>query len=643
MTARRTAVRNRVALPDDFAPQLALAAQSAPEGDEWVHELKYDGYRIGARAADGNVRLLSRRGNDWTSRFPTIRDAVAELGRHRLLLDGEVAVLRPDGSTSFQDLQNASRGTAAARQLVYFVFDLLHLDGEDITPLPLIERKRRLQDLLRGAPEALRYSDHVIGNGSAVLDHACRLGLEGIVSKRAQGRYEVGRRGGWLKIKCIRRQELVIGGFTEPQGSRAGLGALLVGVYEPDGKLRFAGKVGTGFTQAGARDLRQRLDDMEGDTCPFQPRPPAAIERRAHWVLPHLVAEVAFSEWTSDGKIRHPSFQGLREDKSAGEVAREVPLPTAQAVRAQPRAAARSPAGRGHQPEVVAGIALTHPERILWPAISFRKLDLARLYEQIADWMLPHLRGRPLTLVRCPDGIGESCFYMKHSPQWAAPSLKRVRIPEQRKRGEYLVADSVEALVGLVQMSVTEIHTWNSTVEHLEEPDRIVLDLDPGPEVRWPQIVAAARLLRQALKELKLESFVKTTGGSGLHVVVPLEPRSTWARSLDFARRFAEAIVAHEPGLYTTAFARAGREQKILIDYLRNNRTNTSVAAFSTRATEKAPMSVPLAWDELSPRLHSDHYNVANLPARLRSLRQDPWAAYWRCRQTLPGSEQSGR
>ena len=604
-------------LADRFEPQLATLVRTPPEGDEWLHELKYDGYRIGCRLDGRNVSLVSRNGKDWTDRFPDVCAAAAELPVRRALLDGEVAVLLPDGRTSFQALQNVFSGGERAN-LVYFVFDLLHVDGEDVARLPLEQRKTRLAALLRSAAQKrLRYSEHVVGRGAEFLAHACRMGLEGIVSKRRDRPYTPGRGAAWLKTKCIKRQEFVVGGFTDPEGSRLGIGALLVGVRAADGTLAFAGKVGTGFTNRGAQELRRTLDGIEQAECPFTPTPPGSLGRHAHWVKPTLVAEVAFTEWTSDGKIRHPSFQGLREDKPVSDVRREKPVPP-------PRGTA-----------TVAGARLTHPDRVLWPELGFTKLDLARFYETIADRILPHVQRRPLTLVRCPGGVGTPCFYMKHSPAWAADGLQRVRIREKKKIGEYLIVDSLTALIGLVQMDVLEIHTWNSTIEHVEEPDRLVLDLDPGPEVRWAQVIEAARLVRSAFGALKLQSFVKTTGSAGLHVVVPLVPEAGWSECLSLARGIAEAIERQSPRLYTTAFPKAGRERKILIDYLRNNRTNTSVAAFSTRATPRAPASVPLAWEELSTRLRSDHFTVRNLGKRLSGSKGDPWRAYWRCRQRI--------
>ncbi len=656
-----------------YRPQLALLVSAAPEGASWVHETKYDGYRIGCAVEGGRATLWSRRGKDWTAQFPEVAAAASALPVRSALLDGEVAALLPDGRTSFQALQNAFSG--GRRALVYFAFDVLSLDGEDVASRPLLERKALLSRLLRDVRGIVRYAPHVEASGAAVFREACRLGLEGIVSKRADQPYRPGRNASWVKTKCVKRQELVVGGFTDPEGAaRDALGALLVGVFE-GGALRFAGKVGTGFTNAGARALRARLAPLAADECPFTPRPPGWLGRNAHWVRPELVCEVAFTEWTGDGKIRHPSFQGLREDKRAEDVVRERPVPrpppsrprrrgapltTATATATSrssststraalgsslsPRAAGGEGQGEGGvQPSTargaaaaeVGGVRISSPDRVTYPDLGLTKLDVARYYDAVAEAMLPHLRGRPLTLVHCPKGLAGGCRFMKHSRLRAPASVRRVRIAEKTKLGEYLVVDGREALLALVQMDVLELHTWNSTVERLEEPDRLVLDLDPGPRVRFAEVVAAARLVRDALAALGLAAFVKTTGGAGLHLVVPLAPLSRWEECLTFARAFSRAIARHDPHRFTVAFAKAGREGKILLDYLRNSRTNTSVAAYSTRARPGAPVSVPLAWDELEPRLRPGRYTISTVPRRLAALRGDPWRGFDAARRPL--------
>jgi bifunctional non-homologous end joining protein LigD len=636
----------RTAFPKFIQPQLATLVERPPGGDGWLHELKHDGYRILARVERRRAALLSRNARDWTEKFPTVAAALGRLPVEQATLDGEVTVLLPDGTSSFQALQNF--GSSATRgQLAYMIFDLLYLDGWDLTGARLEDRKAALARLLASASDkaaVLRYSDHVVGAGADFFAHACKLGLEGIVSKKRDATYRGTRGPEWLKIKCLKQQEIVIGGYTEPEGSRVGIGALLGGVYE-SGRLAYVGKIGTGFDNRMLRDLQQRLSRLEQKTSPFASRPAGAA--RAHWVKPELVAQVSFSEWTSDGKLRHPAFQGLREDKPADSVVRELPVTTADETtddKTAPdkertaRAPRSTPSAKRTAEATVAGVRLTHADRVLYPSHGTTKLDLARFYESIAKWILPHLEDRPTTLVRCPEGAHKTCFYQKHVGYWAPESLRRVKIQEKRKVGEYLVVDSLASLIGLVQIGILEIHTWNSVVKRLEQPDRVVFDLDPGPGVEWTQVIECARLIRDALHSLELESFVKTTGGKGLHVVAPLVPGPSWDETSAFARAVAETVARANPRRYITNMAKAERKGKIFIDYLRNIRGATSVAAYSTRATPQATMSVPLSWDELLPRITSDHFTIANLPKRLAGLTADPWAGYWRARQSLPKS-----
>jgi bifunctional non-homologous end joining protein LigD len=606
----------------DYRPQLATLVKTAPEGDDWLHEIKYDGYRIGCRIQQSRIALYSRNGKDWTAAFPEIVDAARALDLDDALLDGEVAVVLPDGRTSFQALQNAfSAETEEGRAaLVYFVFDLLRFGRERVSAETLETRKARLRTLL-GRPKKtarIRYSEHVTGHGGTFFDQACQLRLEGIISKRKDQPHRPGRHGDWVKTKCVHRQEFVIGGFTDPEGARVGIGALLVGYYDDRGRLVFSGKVGTGFTRTSSLELRKRLNGIEQRECPFAEPPAGWLGRNAHWVQPKLVAEVMFTEWTADGKIRHPSFQGLRADKAPRETRKEVPASAAPAAR-----------------DVVLGVRVSHPDRVVYPDLGLTKLDVAHYYERIAEWLVPHLRGRPLTLVRCPEGLRGECFYMKHSKVWAPAPLRRVQIQEKKKVGEYLIADEAAGAVALVQMGILEVHTWNADIARVEQPNRLVLDLDPGDQVPWPRVIGAARELRAALEALGLASFVKTTGGKGLHVVVPLQPRADWSECLAFTRALSEMIERSAPQTYTTDYAKAGRERKILIDYLRNNRTNTSVAAFSTRAAPQAPVSVTLAWRELTPRLDPASFTIRTVPGRLARLRKDPWAEYWTSRQAL--------
>ena len=449
-----------------------------------------------------------------------------------------------------------------------------------------------------------------------------------MISKRRDAPYRGTRSSDWLKAKCVKEQEIVIAGYTDPEGSRVGIGALLGGVYE-NGRLVYAGKVGTGFSDKTLRDLKARLTKLELSECPFSPRP--AGLPRAHWVKPELVAQVAFGQWTDDGRMRHPSFLGLREDKPASEVIRERPQSPPDVKRGQPMATAR-----GAQATEVAGVRLTHPDRVLYPPQGITKLSLARFYESIAEHALPHLIDRPTALVRCPEGVDKECFYQKHTGTWAPDALRRVKIKEKTKVGEYLVVDDLPGLIALVQIGILEIHTWNSVVKQLERPSRMVFDLDPGPDVAWARVIDGARLIRARLEAVGLESFVKTTGGKGLHVVAPLAPGVTWEQGSEFARTLAEDIAREDPRGYTAQMAKSARPGKIFIDYLRNVRGATSVAAYSTRARPGAPVSVPVSWDELTEDLRSDQFTVENLPERLAAQRKDPWSRYWSARQSLP-------
>lgn len=649
MTPGRVAGARKGRPPRRAAPQKPTLVTSPPSGDEWLHEMKFDGYRVLARAIGGRVRLFSSTGSDWTKRLPTVARGVAALGAD-VILDGEAAALREDGTTSFQDLQ-AAMGEGDER-VVYFVFDLLYWDGYDLTGAPLEARKEALSALLGRArgkeASVVRYSQHVPGHGEEFFRSACGMSLEGVVSKRRDAPYEPGRSRSWLKVKCVKEQEVIVGGYTDPAGSRTGIGALLVGVRD-GGRLRYAGKVGTGYTRAVLEDLRRKLKALEKPKSPFEGRVPGAA--RAHWVEPRLVAQVRFTEWTRDGRLRHPTFEGLRLDKKAKEVVREEPRSTGAVIGAGDDAPSRSSkaraaavarksgrsAGEPRDEAQVGGVRITHPDRVIDPASGLTKGDLARYYDAIADRILPHLADRPLSLVRCPEGIAGECFYSKHAGRVSVPpELRRVRIREKTKTDEYLIADTKEALLGLVQIGVLEVHTWNARHEKLETPDRIVLDLDPGPGVSWTRVIEAALEVRQALSAKGLRSFVKTTGGKGLHVVAPLVPAAGWDICFGFARSLVQDMARGSPRAYVTVMSKAERRDRIFIDYLRNNRGATSVAAYSTRARANVPISTPIGWDELDSRLSPDTFTVSNLQERLSALRRDPWAGYASLRQSLP-------
>jgi bifunctional non-homologous end joining protein LigD len=610
----------KAALPRHLAPQLATLVDDAPEGDEWVHEIKYDGYRALVRIDDGRAHVFSRNGKDWTGPMAAVARAVEALPLENAWLDGEVTVLGRDGRTSFQDLQNALSGKGGGA-LTYFVFDLPFLDGHDLRALPLVARKRELAALLARGGEAVReivrYGDHVDGHGGAFFEKASRLGVEGIVSKRRDSAYEGKRTTTWRKIRAKKSQEFVIGGYTEPAGSRVGLGALLLGVQE-DGALRYVGRVGTGFDDKLLRSLHARLSKLGRDTSPFAKgdvKPP----RDAHFVRPELVAEVGFTEWTGDGQLRHPTFQGLREDKRADEVVRERPQPV-------PAASAG--------PVAVAGVRLTHPDRVFWPEVGVTKLELARYYEAVAAWMLPYVKERPLSLLRAPEGHTGERFFHKHVDKGWPPALKRIRVEEGGGEVTYVMAVDAAGLVALAQMGVLEIHPWGSRYQHVEQPDMLVFDMDPGEDVPWRRLVESAAHTRVFLHELGLDSFVKTTGGKGLHVVVPIVRGLEWPDVHAFTEGVARALERRDPKLFTATMAKSARPGKVFVDYVRNARSQTAVGAYSTRARPGAPVSTPLRWDEILGEERADRWNVRNVVRRL-ATGKDPWEGYFDLRQRI--------
>lgn len=593
------------ARPGFVEPQLATLVDTVPGGAEWLHEMKFDGYRVECLIDRGTARLLTRRGNDWTARFAGLAASAAALPVKRAILDGEVVALLPDGRSSFQLLQQRL-GNDPPGEMVYYAFDLLHLDRESLCELPQVERKARLLRLLGKKAQrtgAIRYSDHVAGGGEDVLAEACRRGLEGVVSKRADAPYQRGRTRNWLKTKCLKRQEFIVAGFTEPKGGRVGIGALLLAVRDQQGKLRYAGRVGTGMGDALLGSLRKRLGALvRRDTALADA---AGISRAGvHWVEPRLVAEVAFTEWTDDGRLRHPAFIGMREDKSPREVRREDPVE-------------------------VADVVLSNPDRVLYPEQGITKRDLAAYYEAIAPLMLPHVGGRPLSLVRCPEGRGKGCFFQKH---WGSRLPKAVDSVEIREgSGEtkpYAVVHDVAGLVALVQHGVLEFHQWGARADQVESPDRIVFDLDPDAAVSWKRVRDAAGELRTLLEDLGLQSWLKTTGGKGLHVIVPIARRSSWEEVAEFARAAAYHLAEQYPDRYLAKASKAARKGKIFVDWLRNTRGATAIAAWSTRAREGAPISTPVSWDELTSLKGGDQYHLGIVPSLIAKRKsKDPWSA----------------
>ena len=602
----------RAVQPERIEPQLATASKHPPTGERWVHEIKHDGYRMLARIADDKARMQSRSGKDWSAAFPSLVRALPSLPVKSAWIDGEAVAVDAQGRSSFQALQNAF-GIAAPAGLRYLAFDLLYLDGVDLRGAALADRKRLLKQLFDDAPPALAYSEHFAAPGAAFLENVRALGCEGMISKRADLPYTAGRGSAWQKVKCARRIELVVGGYTEGEGSRQGFGALLLGVYERDGRFSYCGKVGTGFDDATLASIAKRLAPRVRKETPFHDPPTGAEGRRARWVEPALVAEVSYGEWTAEGTLRHPVFVGLREDKPAREVVREGEDAPADDV-GEPAASAGA--------SLVAGIAISNPDKLLYPEAKLSKRDLAAYYAAVGEPMLPHLRGRPLTLVRHPNGWDRKGFYQKNADDGVHGAVSRVDVGGG---STYMTVDSVGAIVALLQLGALEIHPWGSRDGSLGYPDRIVLDLDPDESLPWERVREAALLAKALLDHLGLAAFLKTTGGKGLHVVVPVEPTRPWEEVKGFTKAVAELLERTFPDRFTSKLLKVSRGGRTFIDYLRNAEGATAVGAYSLRAKAHAPVSTPVAWDELDDDLRFAHFNARTVPARIAKLAADPW------------------
>jgi bifunctional non-homologous end joining protein LigD len=648
-------------LPDFVPPALATLRTVAPSGPGWIHEIKFDGYRIQARLDHGEVRLLTRKGLDWKAKFPNIADAVAALPAETALLDGEIVVEDDRGVSNFSMLQAALKDGSRDR-FVYYVFDLLYRDGRDLRDRPLIERKAELKQLIESAKipgDAIRYSEHFDEDGSLVLRQACRMTLEGIVSKRAAAPYRSGRVDTFIKTKCSNAQEFVVGGYSPSTVLPKAIGALAVGYYD-NGRLKYAGRIGTGYSQATARDLWKRLHPLEVAKPPFDQIPAAERRRRdVKWVEPKMVIESNFRGWTADGLVRQAAFKGVREDKPAKEVVREMPAvidkstetsddraqtriaakatkvmaKKSKAIAKAPKPGAKPAASRAKKPWKEGDVRFTHPDRVYWVDVGITKQDLADYYTGVWTWMAPQVVNRPLALVRCPDGTKGECFFQKHAS--AGLTEKNLRTVIDKNGRQIIAVEDLDGLLSLVQAGVLEVHVRGSLIDHLELCDRIVFDLDPGEGVSWADIVKAARDVRDRLAAIKLESFVKLSGGKGLHVLVPIQG-TDWETTKTFVQAFAMSMAADDPERYVAKMTKAIRGGKIFVDYLRNSLEQTSVAAYSTRARAGAPVSVPVTWQELGRTIGGNQYTVLNVMKRLNGLKQDPWRDIGRVKQTLP-------
>jgi bifunctional non-homologous end joining protein LigD len=675
-------------LPATFKPQLATLVDAAPPGEEWSYEIKFDGYRVLARidreAKGSAVKVFTRAGNDWTARFSKQVKAFEQLGLESAWLDGEAVVLDQNGVPNFQGLQNAF-DTNRPQDIIVYLFDIPFLNGYDLRGVPLEQRRAILRALMEEVDDSvLRFSNDFDFSAEDLLRSACDMALEGIIGKRRDSGYVSGRSSTWIKLKCRRRQEFVIGGYSEPSGSRAAFGALLLGVYDGKGKLQYAGRVGTGFDAALLRSVKKELDAHATRHMPFASAPRERSRTPVHWVEPTLVAECNFAEWTSDGIVRQASFVSLRNDKPARQIVKETPrqgadvqqqtdsasdnVPKKRAARktsgsgAKESATAKSTAAKttaakatavktaaaqakttqgsatrsnaASTPTEVAGVRISHPDRVIDKSSGARKIDLVQYYESVADWMLPHLQDRPVSLVRAPEDIGGELFFQKHSQKLSIPNVTQ-HPGLDPGHPALITVDTLKALVGAAQMGAVEFHTWNAVASNIEKPDRVVFDLDPDASLGWERMIEAAQLTRSLLEELGLKSFCKTSGGKGLHVVVPLAKQAGWDEVKDFSQAVAQHMAATLPKYFSAKMGAQNRKQKIFVDYLRNNRGSSTVAAFSARARAGLGVSVPLAWDEVASTTAGDQWTIENLHERLAELKHDPWADYAKTRQRI--------
>jgi len=639
-------------LPPSLAPQLATLVDRVPTDDDWLYEIKFDGYRILTRIDQGQVALYTRNGHDWTGKLPALAAALAETGISSGWLDGEIVVLGADGMSDFGALQQALEG-GPANTIRYYLFDLLFYNGFDLRPAPLMERRRLLAGIIgRGKSGLIRFSEDFAASGVEMLRSACRLGLEGTIGKRSRSPYRSGRSADWIKLKCVQRQEFVIVGYTERKGSKGDIGALLLGVYDSAGHLQYAGKAGSGFDRQTAAMLREKLQPLVVPVTALH-EPPR--EAQGIWVKPQLVAEVSFAGWTQAGRIRHGAFQGLRSDKPPVAVIRERAQKTAkeaaqetfkEAARERTRGSARRAAPAVRKAPGLArvyrqtpaarftGPPISSPDRIVDRSSGLRKLDLVSYYQLAAERILPQLADRPLSFVRAPAGIDGPIFFQKHGSGLKIPQLRLLDPNLDPGHPALMAIDSPAALLGAVQMNVLEFHTWNATLPNLGQPDRLVFDLDPGEGLLWAKMLQAAGLVRVLLTELGLESFLKTSGGKGLHIVVPILPNQDWQTAKGFSRSVSRHLARVLPSLFTAVQGPANRVGKIFVDYNRNGQGATTVAAYSVRARPGLGISIPCSWSELAGLRGGDHWTVRNAADRLTGA-ADPWREYATTRQDL--------
>ncbi|MES2887974.1 MAG: DNA ligase D [Pseudomonadota bacterium] len=642
-------------LPDFIEPQLATLSSEWPaqaRAIDWLFEIKFDGYRLLTRIDDGVPRLLTRTGQDWTAKLPQLAADLARLNLGSAWIDGEIVVLGDDGASHFGQLQN-SFDKARTACVQYFVFDLPYFEGHDLRSAPLYARRALLEQCLQQrhpGGDRLQFSATFQAEAGRLLASACRLHLEGVIAKRADAPYTSGRTTQWLKLKCHQRQEFVVGGYVLRTGAATEVGSLMLGLHDAQGRLVYCGNVGTGWTSPVARELLRRLKALDRADTPFAPstslkqgRWPKRSDGRECWVAPELVVEVSFDQWTTDRQVRHAVFIGVRDDKPAASIREEIPVAADAVLKKSPPppppptpAAGGANKARGRATTHVDGIAVSHPGRVIDPSTGLTKIDLVRYYAQVAPWMLPHLLSRPCALMRGPQGIEGELFFQKHASSLHVPGLKEVALADPGHRDTLLLTlDSAQAMISAAQMNVIEFHTWNHTLGGLAKPNRMVFDLDPGEGVTWRQIQEGAVLTRVLLNELGLRCWLKTSGGKGLHVVVPLAARHTWENVKAFSKSVVEHLAHHIPDRFVAVSGPSNRVGRIFVDYLRNGRGATTVAAFSARARPGLPVSMPIAWEALESLTSSAQWSLASALEALAKRRSDPWADQAGCKQTL--------
>lgn len=635
-------------IPETLKPELATLVQSAPDG-EWLYEIKFDGYRVMARIEDGDVRLITRNGHDWTHKLPRQAEALAGLGLESAWLDGEMVVANEDGVPDFQALQNAFDAGSSGK-IAYYLFDLPYLNGMDLRKVPVQERRAALAAVLeRNRDPRLHFSDAFEETPEALLNSACQMRMEGLIGKRMGSAYVSRRSNDWIKLKCKNRQEFVVVGFSEPKGARSAFGALLLGLHDADsGELRYAGKVGTGFNETTLKSIYQQLLPLETKKAAVA-NPPTGYEAKGvHWLEPSLLAEVAFAEMTKEGSVRHAVFHGLRNDKPAKDITQEKARPVkksadtkkAKAAEAQsaPARAPDKPKAKGKAKASAAQgmegkVRITHPDRIIDATSGTTKLQLAEYYASVAEFILPELAERPVALVRAPDGIAGELFFQKNAERLAIPGI--TSLDKSVTGHPVMIINNPEALIGAVQMSTVELHTWNATTVDLDKPDRFVLDLDPDPALPWKSMVEATQLTLSVLDELGLKAFLKTSGGKGIHVVVPLTRKAGW----DEVKGFSHAIVSHMAKLLPDRFSAVSgpknRVGRIFIDYLRNGLGATTICAYAARTREGLPVSVPIYREEVAELKGANLWNIHNVHERLAEVGHEPWTELRKTRQSI--------